>query len=176
MPRNPVTGEPLAFQKPEHRRGWSIELPTEGEFEFDLTLLPSASTFQYLAQRAAEQGVQVATKQTLARRSIDQPERGIVAVMPSDEREARRERPLIYFDNRAGMSPVLWINAANEHMEAVKDRVDEMRHYGTDQPAPYTRPDMQQVYAEYLDQQRRMHRGQRTYGSETRGLINGDGR
>lgn len=166
MVRDPNTGRRL-HQRTE--RNWSIEVPDE--YSYDLSLLPSSATYRYLAERAARDGVQITTAAEVLPRPVDAPLIGQGAVMPRDARDMRDGRPLIYWDMRAGRVPIIYINPAQEHLEELKDRVDEMRHYGQDVIEEREQVDMQDVWLRYNEMLRRKKAGRKTFGAQTRGQF-----
>lgn len=166
MVRDPVTGRRLHKRS---ERNWQIEVPDD--YDFDIDLLPTSNTYRYLAEKAARDGVQLSTAEQIMPRAVDEPLSGQVAVMPMDERAGKYERPLVFSDFRPGRPDIIYINAAAEHLEEIKDRVDEMRHYGEDAVEQVERIDLQSLWQDYNEILRRAKAGRKTFGAQTRGLF-----
>lgn len=98
----------------------------------------------------------------MERRAIDAPQPERVAIYHPDEREARYDKPLIYADYRDGRRPVVIVGGGTEHTGALAEMAEEIRHYGSDEPAAVQarqRPNVQALWSEYIETAHRRQQG-----------------
>ncbi len=134
--------------------------------DFDLILPQTRSTYRYLAEQAAKQGVAIqGSDEANVQAAAGVAHGGDVAVMPRDEREAKYGKPLVYLSAPANQIPVLILNGGAYPIEALKEMADEQRHYGgnrLDRPAP--KPDIQKDWGNYVERNLHRQRGRKQFG------------
>lgn len=164
--RDPQTGERLPWATPlstpaaiERAKFWKGQLPEE--YGYDIDLIPGPTAYNLLLdiqKRMADQGVTVTAEiQQMMDLPVDRPLRGKVAVMPEDARDIRdfKGKPLMLMDFTPGRVPLVLVGNATEHIEALSEKADEMRHYGTDVPdlrEAYEAPDVQADFYQWTEQ------------------------
>lgn len=138
------------------------------EYELQMTMLNSHSTYKYLQERAAKGDVTITTQLGTNEEHIVGA--GKVAVMPMDSREAKDDRPLLmaYLD-RDGRSNVV-INDGRMRTRDLADKIDEELHYGQvytdDQPEePIDYREVMQLLVE--------HRKSRAFGRKHFAMYQG---
>lgn len=107
--------------------------PSERVDEFQLALPATHRMLDYLRKQAEQDGVQM-TVAVQSARPMDRPAFGQFAVMPRDERQAKYGKPLLYFDMPQGPTetPLCVVGWGTMHLGELKEKADEMRHYGED--------------------------------------------
>lgn len=138
--------------------------PSEQVDEFQLALPATHRTLDYLRKQAEQEGVQM-TVAARSMRPMQQPGFGRFAVMPRDEREAKYGKPLLYFDmpREPAQTPLCVVGWGAMHLEELKDKADEMRHYGED-VEPEEPTDWNLVLRERRERQKARRAGRKTFG------------
>lgn len=109
-------------------------------------------------------------------RAVDDPVKERVVVLPADERERRDRTSAVFADMTPGKMPVIAVGGPGEHWQDLVDQVDEHRHYGEDVIPEHDRVDVQQAFRDRVEARVRWQEGTRTYGAQTRGLLDRNGR
>ena len=134
--------------------------------------LPVTAGHARVQQQAEKQGAGATTSHGVLGRRVDQPVHGTVAVFQRDEREARRGKPIALYSHVEGRPPLLLMGMGEEHLEALTEKAQEMRHYGEDAVQRQNdRPDMQALWNRNVERAKRKAEGRITYGRATKGRL-----
>lgn len=182
--RDPTTGIPLPYATPRSDKRarmrasqWAGEFPDETEIDLYLVTSRNAhNAVREVQERVARHGVTVTAElQAMTRFPVDRPLGAQYAVLPRDERDVRdfHGRPLMYVDARPFRPLLVLVGNARHHVEALKERADEMRHYGTDIPPMGARYDVNAGLAEARERWEAARNGRRQFAVSNTDAVDG---